>query len=462
MAEPRYDIPDGVGRFLLEERFGQNFAQPEDTPAPTQGGIASLPAGFDLSQIDLSGVQVGGVPLGQMQGTMAPGGPPPGTGGGVLDDTPPPAAASSYVGSPPIGYQGDGGEYNPQDGYTDEDRLAADAWYAEQRRAQREQELADSDDGAGDGDGSEDDTAPPPPPPPPPEDSYTPVPPPPPPPEDPLPPSPPPVEPPPPPPPPVEPPPPPPPPVEPPPVVVPPPPPPPPITPPPEDPLPPPPPPPVEPPPPGPPTPPPPPPGPPEPPAPPPPPPRPPVPPAPPLPPPVPPPGGSNVDTTELPSGTNLQTYRYTPPVPLDFLSDFGYQYPDFGIGTSTYTPTRFPGGNQPGGTFGGEPMDVGYGDVQTPEFRLEPATYQPIPDFQVAVPEYVPITGPSAPAVDPFANPINPQFAPLPTGNSRDSVGIFAPTAPQQTMIDEILSGEQQANPFMNPYLRSGAFSGG
>jgi len=38
MAEPRYDIPEGVGRFLLGERFGQQFSD------PSAQGIGSLPA----------------------------------------------------------------------------------------------------------------------------------------------------------------------------------------------------------------------------------------------------------------------------------------------------------------------------------------------------------------------------------------------------------------------------------
>lgn len=389
MAEPSFDgYPQGVGRFLLEERFGQRFpeqapleqaqaapAAPPAEPTAMAAGIGSLPVAPDFSGYDFSDIQIGGVNLGQMQGTMdgdlvtEPEASEPASGSQVfnMDD---PYLAST--GGPPIGYQGGGGEYNPQDGYTDEDRVAADAWYAEQRRAQREQELADSDDGA-----DEEEQAPvtPPPPEPPP---YTEVPPPP-------------VTPPPPPPftPPPEPPPPPPvtpPPVPPvgppqPPVVVPPPQPP--VMPPPVSPPPLPPQPPVSPPPPQPPV------------APPPLPPQSPVAPPPtsytPLPPPVTPPGFDPSSTSTLPSGTLIENYG-------------------------------------------------------PPE--------QPV--FQVAVPEYVPIFGPSDPVVDPFANPINPQFAPLPTGNS------FAPTAPQQAMIDEILSGEQQANPFMNPYLRSGVFSGG
>jgi len=65
MAEPRYDIPDGVGRFLLEERFGQNFAQPAAaaTPAPPaaptamDSGIGSLPVGPDFPTLYNSGAQ---------------------------------------------------------------------------------------------------------------------------------------------------------------------------------------------------------------------------------------------------------------------------------------------------------------------------------------------------------------------------------------------------------------------
>lgn len=95
----------------------------------------------------------------------------------------------------------------------------------------------------------------------------------------------------------------------------------------------------------------------------------------------------------------------------------------------------------------------MGYGDVTAPELSLAPATYQPIPSFQVAQPEYVQIEGPSAPVVDPFATPIQPEFAPLPSYERP----IYSPQT--QNMIQQLLSEEELANPFMNPYLRSGPF---
>jgi len=66
-----------------------------------------------------------------------------------------------------------------------------------------------------------------------------------------------------------------------------------------------------------------------------------------------------------------------------------------------------------------------------------------------------VQIQGPSAPAYDPFATPIRPEFAPLPSYERT----AYAPRT--QKMVDQILSEEEIANPFMNPYLRSGVFGG-
>jgi hypothetical protein len=140
-----------------------------------------------------------------------------------------------------------------------------------------------------------------------------------------------------------------------------------------------------------------------------------------------------------------LPSYRYTPYVP----AAFQYLLPDVARG--------FPGANlRPftGGVSDSE-LDVGYGDVTAPELSLPPATYQPIPSFQVAQPEYVQIQGPSAPVVDPFATPIQPEFAPLPSYER----ATYSPQT--QKMVDQILSEEEMANPFMNPYLRSGVFGG-
>lgn len=333
------------------------------------------------------------------------------------------------TGGPPIGYQGGGGEYNPQDGYTDEDRIAADEWYASQRRAAQEEEPAPE---------------PPPPPPPveaPPPD-YTEVP------DDTV-------------------------------VIVPP-----------ED-------------------------GDEEPPV---------TPydPEPPPPPPPPPPSGGDDGLftpvpTQPPEDDGVEVFlpdekptektlppRKTPPTgpsqkPTD--SEVVITEPDTGEGTTEpvdetptvpvdetpsepieiepeqplpsyrYTPyvpaafqyllpdvaRGFPGANlRPftGGVSDSE-LDVGYGDVTAPELSLPPATYQPIPSFQVAQPEYVQIEGPSAPVVDPFATPIQPEFAPLPSYER----ATYSPQT--QKMVDQILSEEEMANPFMNPYLRSGVFGG-
>lgn len=139
-----------------------------------------------------------------------------------------------------------------------------------------------------------------------------------------------------------------------------------------------------------------------------------------------------------------VPSYRYTPYVP----AAFQYLIPEFARGR--------PGASGPGFTGG-----TSYEEIEAPEVAIPPMggqvpAYSPVPAFQVARPEYVQIEGPSAPVVDPFATPIQPEFAPLPSYER-------ASYSPQtQKMIDQILSEEEMANPFMNPYLRTGPFGQG
>lgn len=168
---------------------------------------------------------------------------------------------------------------------------------------------------------------------------------------------------------------------------------------------------------------------------------------------PAPPPPASEPEPTpepiEIEPEQPLPRYRYTPYVP----RDLQYVVPEFARNFGPFAgfaPAPFRGG------IADSELDVGYGDVTAPELSLDPATYQPIPSFQVAQPEYVQIQGPSAPAIDPFSAPIRPEFAPLPSYERP----IYSPQT--QSMIDQILSEEEMANPFMNPYLRSGVFGRG
>jgi len=166
---------------------------------------------------------------------------------------------------------------------------------------------------------------------------------------------------------------------------------------------------------------------------------------------PAPAPGPEPAPPIEVEPEQPLPRYRYTPYVPQQFnyiLPDVARSFAPFG-GMGSFQPRPFTGG------VSDSELDVGYGDVTAPELSLPPATYQPIPSFQVAQPEYVQIQGPSAPVVDPFATPIQPEFAPLPSYERT----AYAPRT--QKMIDQILSEEEIANPFMNPYLRSGVFGG-
>jgi len=356
---------------------------PEPTPPAVDEGIASLTRDA-ISATQYPGLE-GFDPANPLNPVAAPATSAPAA----------PAQAAPSVpltGGPPVGYQGGGGEYNPQDGFTDEDRIAADAFYAEQRRAQREQELADReaatplpptapiDSPPVEDDYVEvpidtgpDDTAPPP------DDTGPDI--------------------------------------------------------------------------------------------------------------PVYDPdvgtdtgAGDTVPTDEVDTGGDLFTpapvvdaappsdegigsftpepveepfvpqpvyrYSYRPYVP----QEFSYVVPEFARNFGPFAgfmPAPFRGGvsDVESGTT--------YTDIPAPEAAPGGEIFQPVPTFEVARPEYVQITGPADPVVDPFATPIRPEFAPLPSYERT----AYAPRT--QKMIDQILSEEEIANPFMNPYLRSGVFGG-
>lgn len=142
MAE-RPSIGEGVGAFLLNERFGQNIPVepriPAPAPAPASAfaapvvdqGIGALTAD-DFAASGIPGLE-GFDPANPLNPVKASGAPP-------ADDgyTPPDVAGPAFVGTPPIGYQGGGGEYDPSDGFTEEDRLAEEAFYSQQRPAPQE------------------------------------------------------------------------------------------------------------------------------------------------------------------------------------------------------------------------------------------------------------------------------------------------------------------------------------
>ena len=143
--DERSSIGEGVGAFLLNERFGQNIPVeprvpvPAPAPAPAPAfaapvvdqGIGALTAD-DFAASGIPGLE-GFDPANPLNPVKASGAPP-------ADDsyTPPDVAGPAFVGTPPIGYQGGGGEYDPRDGFTEEDRLAEEAFYSQQRPAPQE------------------------------------------------------------------------------------------------------------------------------------------------------------------------------------------------------------------------------------------------------------------------------------------------------------------------------------
>jgi len=144
----------------------------------------------------------------------------------------------------------------------------------------------------------------------------------------------------------------------------------------------------------------------------------------------------------------------YKPFVPREFL----YVVPEFARNFgpfSGFVPRPFTGGvtSLVDGEDETTPVDTGYTGISEPTLGLPPASYQPVPTITSANPEYVQISGPSAPAIDPFSSNIQPGFQPLPSYERP----IYSPQT--QAMIAQILSEEEMANPFMNPYLRSGPF---